>query len=303
MLFACSQKQDEAEKGGDKQKTIAFVMKTLTNPFFIMMEKGVRKAEKELGCKVIVQAAEEETSVEQLVGIVEAMIARKVDAICVTPSGSTELVPVFVKAQKAGIPIIDVDVEIDSAAAAAAGLTKYHYVGADNFEGGYMAGKHLAEALGGKGRVAILEGIPGVDNAEKRKGGAMKAFGEYEGIQLAASQTAHWKTEEALNIMTNILQAHPDLNGVFCANDMMAFGAINAIESGGNAGKVLVASYDALAEAKNLIRKGKMLCSIDQRPDLMGYNGVKFAMELLEGKEPPVKFMVPLTNITKDNVQ
>jgi ribose transport system substrate-binding protein len=277
-------------------------MKTLTNPFFIMMEEGVRKAEKEFGCTVIVQAAEEETSIEQLIGIVESMIAKKVDAICVTPSGSTEVIPVFLKAAKAGIPIIDVDVEIDKAAAKAAGL-KYHYVGADNFQGGYMAGKALAVALKGKGKVAILEGIPGVDNAEKRKGGALKAFKEYPGIKVVASQTAHWKTEEALNVFTNILQANPDLAGVFCANDMMAFGAINAIEAAGKGGKILVASYDALDAAKVAIKDGTMLCSIDQRPDLMGYYGVKFALDRLAGKDVPDVFMVPLTNITKANVK
>ncbi len=280
--------------------TIGFAMKTLTNPFFIMMEEGVRRAEKELGVRVIVQAAEEETSIEQLVGIVENMITRSdIDAICVTPSGSTEIIPAFIKARDAKKPIIDVDVELDQEAAKQAGL-EYYYVGADNFEGGYLAGKALAEALGGQGKVAILEGIPGVDNGEKRKGGALKAFSEYPGIQVVASQTANWKTVEALNVFTNILQAHPDLNGVFCANDMMAFGAINAIESAGKAGQVIVTSYDALDAAKVAIKNGSMLSSVDQRPDLMGYYAVKFAVDLLQGKEVPNRYMVPLTNVTKD---
>ena len=285
-----------------KGPTIAFVMKTLTNPFFIMMSDGVKKAEKEFGCTVILQASEEETSIEQMVGIVEAMIAKKVDAICVTPSGSSEIVPAFVKAQQAGIPVIDVDVQIDADAARNAGLTAWHYVGADNLEGGYMAGRYLAEKLGGKGKVAVLEGIPGVDNAEKRKAGALKAFAENPGIKVVATQTAHWKTEEALNVFTNILQASPDLAGVFCANDMMAFGAIQAIEAAGKKGKVLVASYDALDEAKKRIEDGSMLCSIDQRPDLMGYNAVKFALDLIAGKEAPARFMIPLRNITKESL-
>lgn len=285
-----------------RKPTVAFVMKTLTNPFFLMMKDGVLKAEKEFGCNVIIQAAEEETSIEQLVGIVESMIARKVDAICVTPSGSTEVIPVILKAEKAGIPVIDVDVEVDSNAAVAAGL-KYYYVGANNFDGGYMAGKALAVALKGKGEVAILEGIPGVDNAEKRKAGALKAFAEYPGIKVVASQTAHWKTEEALNVFTNMLQAHPRIAGVFCANDMMAFGVINAIEAAGKSGKILVTSYDALDAAKAAIRSGAMLSSVDQRPDLMGYYAVKFALERINGNEPPTPFMVPLTNVTKDTLK
>ena len=109
-----------------------------------------------------------------------------------------------------------------------------------------------------------------VEKGEKSKGGALKAFSEYPGIKVVASQTANWKTVETLNVFTNILQAHPDLNGVFCANSMMAFGAINAIGSAGKAGQVIVTSYDALDAAKVAIKNGSMLSSVDQRPDLMG---------------------------------
>lgn len=297
--LASCKKDDSGESGQAKPKTVALVMKTLSNPFFLTMRDGAQRAADELGVKLLVQAAEEETSVEQMVGIVESMLARKVDAICVTPSGSIELVPAFVKAGQAGIPIVDLDVELDSAAVAASGLADFHYVGADNAEGGYLAGKSLAEALRGKGKVAILEGIPGVDNAEKRKRGALKALAEHPGIRVVATQSAHWKTEEALNLMADILQAHPDLRGVFCANDMMAFGAITAIEDAGRSGKILVAAYDALDEAKQLIRDGKLLSSVDQRPDLMGYQGIKHAMALAEGKEVPRKFLVPLANLDR----
>jgi len=299
MVVGCSGSKTSKD---DDKPTIAFVMKTLTNPFFIMMKEGVKKAEKEFDVNVIIQAAEEETSIEQMVSIVEAKIAQKVDAICVTPSGSAEIVPTFKKAEDAGIPIVDVDVEIDSAAAAAIGLDTYYYVGADNFEGGYMAGKALAEALGGEGDVVILEGIPGVDNAEKRKGGALKAFSEYPDINVVASQTAHWKTEEALNVFTNMLQAHPGIDGVFCANDMMAFGVINAIETAKKSGEILVASYDALDQAKEMIKEGVLLSSVDQRPDLMGYYAVKHALELIKGNEVPNRYMVPLTNVTQQTL-
>jgi len=285
-----------------KTYTIGFALKTLSNPYFLMMAEGIDKAAKDFGCTVIKQAADQETSTEQLIAIVESMIAKKVDAICVTPNDSTAFIPVFLKAERAGIPIIDVDVQLDVAAAKSAGLT-YYYCGADNLAGGYMAGKALAVGLKGKGKVAILEGIPGVDNAEKRKAGAIKAFNEYPGIKLVASQTAHWATEEALNVMTNILRANPDLNGVFCANDNMAFGAITAIEAVGKAGKILVTSYDALDQAKVLIKKGSMLSSVDQNPAGQGYQAVKFALDRIKGIDPPLVWMVPLVNVTKDSLK
>lgn len=293
-------KKDDA---GKKELKIGFVMKTLSNPFFMSMEKGAKRAEKELGIKLEVQVGQEETSIEQQIAIVENMIAQKVDAICIAPGGSKEIVPVLKKAQDAGIPIINIDNRIDAEAAKAAGLKPIPYVGASNVDGGYLAGKYLAEQLQGKGKVAIIEGIQGVDNAEGRKNGAKKAFAEYKDIQVVASQSANWKTEEGLNVMTNILQANPDLNGVFCANDMMAFGAIQAIDPMGKSGKILVAAYDALDQSNVYIKEGKMISTVDQKPDDQGYYGVKFAIDLINKKEVPMEYMVKLENITKSNVK
>ena len=303
LLVGCGSQQGANSGQGEKQLKIGLVMKTLSNPFFIAMEKGARKAEQELGLKLDVQVGQEETSIEQQIAIVENMIAQKYDAICIAPGGSKEIVPVLKKAQEAGIPIINIDNRIDADAAKAAGLKEIPYVGASNLDGGYMAGKYLAEQLGGKGKVAIIEGIQGVDNAEARKNGAKKAFAEFKDIKLIASQSANWKTEEGLNVMTNILQANPDLNGVFCANDMMAFGAIQAIDGAGKSGKILVAAYDALDQAKQYIKEGKMISTVDQKPDAMGYYGVKFAVDLINKKEVPMEYMVQLENITKDNLQ
>ena len=291
------------EDGAKKELKIGFVMKTLSNPFFMSMEKGAKRAEKELGgIKLEVQVGQEETSIEQQIAIVENMIAQKFDAICIAPGGSKEIVPVLKKAQDAGIPIINIDNRIDAEAAKAAGLKPIPYVGASNVDGGYLAGKYLAEQLQGKGKVAIIEGIQGVDNAEGRKNGAKKAFAEYKDIQVVASQSANWKTEEGLNVMTNILQANPDLNGVFCANDMMAFGAIQAIPAS-KSGKILVAAYDALDQSNVYIKEGKMISTVDQKPDDQGYYGVKFAIDLINKKEVPMEYMVKLENITKSNVK
>lgn len=294
-----AQKEDAAKK----ELKIGFVMKTLSNPFFMTMEKGAKRAEAELGVKLVVQVGQEETSIEQQIAIVENMIAQKFDAICIAPGGSKEIVPVLKKAQDAGIPIINIDNRVDAEAAKAAGLKPIPYVGASNTDGGYLAGKYLAEQLQGKGKVAIIEGIQGVDNAEGRKNGAKKAFAEYKDIQVVASQSANWKTEEGLNVMTNILQANPDLNGVFCANDMMAFGAIQAIDPMGKSGKILVAAYDALEQSNVYIKEGKMISTVDQKPDDQGYYGVKFAVDLINKKEVPTEYMVKLENITKDKVK
>lgn len=284
------------------QPKIALVMKTLSNEYFIAMKEGAEKAAKDLNINLIVQVAEKEDSTEQLVSLVENMIASKVDAIVVTPNDSHAFVSVFQDAEKAGIPIIDLDVELDKDSAKAAGLT-YYYVGVNNFDGGYKSAKRLVDELGGKGKVVVLEGIPGVDNGEQRKAGALKAFSEAPGIEVVASQTANWETEQALNVMTNILTANPDVVGVFAANDNMAIGAVTAIENAGLAGKVKVAGYDALPLALQYIKDGKMLNTIDQGPAEQAAKGLEFALKRIKKEEIPVTYYQDLIVIDKSNVK
>lgn len=304
MLSACntSKPSDEAStnKSNNKESIrIGVVMKTLSNPFFNAMEKGARKAEDEFGVELIVQAAQEETSVLEQINIVENMISNKVNAIVIAPAGSKEIIPVVKKAQDAGIPVINVDNRIDEEAAKAAGLKPVPYVGASNLDGGYLAGKYLAEQLNGKGKVAVIEGIQGVDNAEQRKAGALKAFAEYSEIEVVSSQSANWETEKALNVTSNIIQANPDLQGIFAANDMMAFGAVRAIDAAGKTGNILVAGYDALDQALDYIKDGGMISTVDQNPGDMGYYSVKFALDAIKGETVPQEHLVDLVNITK----
>ena len=270
---------------------IALLMKTLSNEYFISMQQGAEEAAKQQNVDLIVQVAEKEDSTEQLVGLVENMIAKKVDAIIVTPNDSIAFIPAFQKAEKAGIPIIDLDVRLDAEAAKKAGL-KFNYVGVDNLNGGYLEAKNLAEAIGGKGNVAILEGIPGVDNGEQRKGGALKAFAEYPDIKIVASQTANWETEQALNVTTNILTANPNIKAIFAANDNMAIGAVTAVENAGLAGKVLVSGYDGIPLAIEYVKQGKMQNTIDQLPKKQVAVAIEYALKKINKQDIPEVYYV-----------
>ncbi|ABR73462.1 sugar ABC transporter substrate-binding protein [Actinobacillus succinogenes] len=278
---------------------IALLMKTLSNEYFISMRQGAEETAKQKDIDLIVQVAEKEDSTEQLVGLVENMIAKKVDAIIVTPNDSIAFIPAFQKAEKAGIPIIDLDVRLDAKAAEAAGL-KFNYVGVDNFNGGYLEAKNLAEAIGKKGNVAILEGIPGVDNGEQRKGGALKAFAEYPDIKIVASQSANWETEQALNVTTNILTANPNINGIFAANDNMAIGAVTAVENAGLAGKVLVSGYDGIPLAIEYVKQGKMQNTIDQLPKKQVAIAIEHALKQINKQEIPSVYYVDPVVVDKE---
>jgi ribose transport system substrate-binding protein len=307
LLTACheagSQKEVVHEEKQASKKTIALVMKTLTNPFFIDMEKGAREAEKEFDINLIVKTGAKETSIEQQIAIVENLIHSKVDAIVIAPGSSTELIPVLKKAQDAKIPIVNIDNRLDPQLSAKMGLVNVPFISVDNENGAYLAVKYIADGITKPTNAVIIEGIRGVDNAEQRKKGALKGFEENRNIKIVASETANWNIDEGYSVMERILSSKTDIGLVFCANDMMALGAVQYLEKAGKK-DVLVAGYDALAEAKNAISNGKMAVTIDQQASQQGYIGIKYALDMINGLtlKETVK-LVDVKVINRDNIK
>ena len=209
------------------------MVKTLNNPFFIEMQKGAEEAAERLGVSLVVQAADREVDVERQMQIIENLIERKVSALCITPSGSREIVPVIVKANKANIPVLIVDTRADEKALADAGGKIATFIGSDNYDGGKLAGAFVAEKLGGKGNVAVLEGIPGHETGDARLRGFREVVAKSPGIKIVASQPANWERDQGFNVFQNILQANPDINALFACSDLMALGATEAIAAAG----------------------------------------------------------------------
>lgn len=283
-----------------EKPTIAFVVKEI-NPYFkVMLEGAAAEAEKR-GAKLLTSAAASQTAVEQQMSIVEDFISQQVDAIVLAPIDSKALVPVVARAMKAGIKVVNVDNRLDAGTMTAIGI-KVPYVGVNDEVSAYNAAKAVVDALGGKGKVAILEGIRGADNAQARRRGAEKAFNEAPGIDIVASQTANWQAEEALNVMTNIIQANPDLAGVFAANDMMSFGAIQAIAAAGKQGDVVIASIDAEKQALANIKEGKALATVYQNQDAQAAKAVSVALDMIAGKQVETDIQVDTILITKDDI-
>jgi ribose transport system substrate-binding protein len=295
-----TQQANNANKDG--KKTIALVMKTLTNPFFIDMEKGARKAESELGINLIVKTGAKETSIEQQIAIVEDLINSKVDAIVIAPGSSTDLIPVLKKAHDANIQIVNIDNKLDPTFLAKMGLTDVPFISVNNEDGAYKSAKYISDRITKPTKVAILEGIRDADNAEQRKNGAVKAFNENPNIQIVASETADWKIDEAYDVTSTIFVKHPDIGAIFCANDMMALGAIQYFDKS-HRSDVLVAGFDDLEEAERAIEKGKMQVTINQQADIQGYTGVKYAYEMLNGKKQLPETIIDIKVVTSSKQQ
>ncbi|NLI91618.1 MAG: sugar ABC transporter substrate-binding protein [Peptococcaceae bacterium] len=293
---AKSEQKENSNAAGSK-KNIALVMKTLTNPFFIEMEKGARKAENELGINLIVKTGAKETSIDQQIAIVEELINAKVDAIVIAPGSSTDLIPVLKKAQDAKIQIVNIDNRLDPKTMKNIGLLDVPFISVDNEAGAYQSAKYISDKITKPTKVAILEGIRSADNAEQRKKGALRAFKENKNIQVVAMETANWKIDEAYNVTSEIFSKNPDIGAIFCANDMMALGAIQYLDSVKKK-NVLVAGFDALEEALRAIKTGRMQVTINQQADVQGYNGIKFAFAMLNGEKQAPETYVPMKVIT-----
>jgi ribose transport system substrate-binding protein len=279
---------------------VALVLKTLNSPFFIDMERGAQEAAKRLGVNLTVQAAEREVDVDKQMQIIENLIQTGVKVLLVTPSGSKEIVPAIAKANQAGIRVIVVDTRVDPQAAKDAGITVDSYIGSDNYEGGKIAGRYLVEATGGKANVGVLEGIPGHETGDQRLRGFKDAVKDAKGVKIVASQTANWERDQGFTVFQNMLEAHPEIDAVFSANDMMALGAVEAIAAKGKTGKIKVVGYDAVEDAKKAIADGTIMGSVAQFPSEMGRVAVESADKLLKGQPVPAEQLVRIDLVTKD---
>jgi ribose transport system permease protein len=297
--FRASSRAPEAGAG----LTIAFVPKALNSPFWADMEQAAEREATAQGVELISLAPERETDVERQYQIIENLIQQKVDAILLSPAGSKELVPAIRKANDAGIPVLLLDTRIDQAAADSVGARVLTYIGSDNFEGGAVAGRALASRLGGTGKVAIIEGISGHETADQRRLGFLNGIEAHPGIKVVASQTANWERARAYTVAENLLQAHPDLDAIFAANDEMALGSLEAVAAARRLDQVAIIGFDAIPDAIDNIRSGRLLGSVAQFPSEMGRLGVRHAATLLrDGTSPPEEILTRVEMIDLDSV-
>ena len=291
--------QDQLKKSSRYE--VALILKTLNNPFWVDMREAALQQATESKVRLLVQAPPQETDVERQVQIVENMIQRKVDAIVLAPCGAKELVGVVKKANEANIPVFIVDSKLDQDVLQSQNASFQAFVGSDNHRGGELAGEFLAEALQGKGRVAVLEGITGHESTDARRDGFLAALAKYPDLELVATQPGNADQEKAFSVTQNMFQANSEIDGVFACNDVMALGALRALEGMGRE-DVRVVGFDASDDARTSISKEKMLASVAQYPGEMGRLAVLHAVELLDGAKVPDSVGTKVEVIHKGNL-
>jgi len=295
---ASAQSSSGAQPGG----RVALIMKTLTNPFFVEMEHGARRAQQETGIDLQVKTATQETSIDQQIKLVEDEIGAKAQAIVIAPGDSARLVPVLKRAQDAGIRIVNIDNKLSADAMAAAGMKPVPFVSVDNEKGAFEAAKFIADQIRRPTDVAVLEGIRSADNAQQRKRGAERGFRSNPNARIVAEETANWKIDEAYVVTERMFKQHPRIGALFCSNDMMAIGAMKYLQESGR-GEVLVAGFDALDEARIAIRAKQLAVTVDQQAAEQGYLGVMTALALLHDKSVPLDILVDTRLVTSQTLE
>ena len=269
------------------QDTLAIVVSTLNNPFFVSMKDGAEAKAKELGYDLIVLDSQNDPSKE--LSNVEDLSVRGVKAILINPTDSDAVSNAIRIANRANIPVLTLD------RGASRGDVVSH-IASDNVAGGEMAGKFIIEKVGEKAKVIQLEGIAGTSAARERGEGFMNSVKNSQ-LDLLASQPADFDRSKGLNVMENLLAANGDVQAVFAQNDEMALGALRAVQASGK--DILIVGFDGTDDGIAAVKRGMLGATIAQQPALIGELGVETAAKVLKGESVEKNIPVPLKVITK----
>ncbi|MEV8017101.1 substrate-binding domain-containing protein [Streptomyces sp. NPDC086554] len=271
---------------------IGMSLSTLNNPFFVQMKEGAQAEAEKAGIDLTVTDAQNDAS--QQTNQLQNFTGEGMKSIIVNPVDSDAVGPAVRGANKSDIPVIAADRGVNKAKAAT-------LVASDNVAGGKLAAKTLAEKLGGKGKIVTLQGVAGTSASRERGKGFAEGLKEYPGIEVVASQPADFDRTKGLDVMTNLIQSNPGIDGVFAENDEMALGAAKAL--GDKAGKsVAVVGFDGTPDGLKAVEAGTLHASVAQQPKELGRIAVQNAVRTARGKDVDSMVKVPVKVVTKKNV-
>jgi ribose transport system substrate-binding protein len=269
---------------------IGLAVSTLNNPFFVDLRDGALEAADKAGLGITVADAQNDPN--RQLSQIENFIQQGVSIILVNPCDSAAIVPAIKAANKANIPVITVDRGAD-------GGEVVCHIASDNVEGGRMAGEFLAKLVDYKGKLVELEGIPGTSAARDRGAGFNEVIKKYPDIKIVARQEAGFDRAKGMTVMENILQAQPEIDGIFCHNDEMALGALRAVEAAGRLSAIKIVGFDATDDAVKSVKDGKLVATVAQKPRVMGSMAVDTAKQVLDGVKVDEFIPVPLELVVK----
>lgn len=293
-------KSDNASTGAESKEEKKFKIGVthygLKNEFTVLISDAQKAKAKELG--VDVDVFDGNYDVNTQISQFENMIAKKYDAIIFSPVDVDAMAVAVEKAVAAGIPVIGVNTRVNSDK-----LTSY--VGSNDVIAGEIEMKWMAEKLGGKGNIVILEGPIGSSAQVQRKEGIHNILNKYPDIKVLTEKTANWSRSEGLTLMENWLQAFSGkINGVVGQNDEMALGSIQALEGKGlkDRNEIPVVGVDAISDALKAVKEGRQNATVFQDAKGQGAQSVEVAVKYLKGENIEKEYWIPFQLVTPDNL-
>lgn len=278
------------------------LMKTLANPFWGAMGVGVEEGAQAAGVPYFIQAVESDQAAEQQLNVCNTMLQREPVAMITAAINSTNLLPCLRAAQDAGIAVVDLDGNLDPAILEQEGIEIAFRIGSNNVAAGGQAADYMVQQLGSDaaGPVLVIEGLSGNVTGQQRVTGFADRLAELApGLEIVASLPGDWDRGKAATITNDILIRHPDLVGIFAANDGMALGAVESVFASGRGGDVTIIGVDGNSDAVRSINDGRLSASVAQLPYLVGLQAVENVTILLEGGSVEPMISVPTMVLTQ----
>jgi len=278
-----------------RKKKVAVIVSTLNNPWFVVLAQTAATKAQSLGYETKIFDSQNNTSLEA--DNFENAIASGYNAILFNPTDADGSVVNVLKAKAAGVPVFCMDREVNSTEAATSQILS------DNYSGCVAIGKYFVEQMKKKGNYAEILGLVGDNNTWNRSKGFHSVVDFYPGLKMVAQQSADFDRNKAMEVMESLLQAHPEINAVFCGNDAMASGAYQALVAAGKAGDVKVFGFDGAEDVVNSIKDKKIVATGMQFPKVMAATAATYADEYFKGtRDFPKKMPVAVELVTQANV-
>lgn len=281
----------ETLAASEKPLELVIITQSWDNIFFVQMrDAALAYAEKLDNVNVTVMAG---ADINEQLKLMEDFTVQKPDAIAVCSYDASAIVPGIETAMAAGIPVFCLDNNCT-------GTEIVSFIGTDNVLGGYLMGKYINEVMGGEGEMAVIEGPAGNFNSNIRRQGMNQAFEEIGSkVEVVASISANWKRDQGLTVANDIITSTPDLKLIFCLNDEMAFGAMQAIEASGR--DIMLVAYNGVPEAFMNIYNGHMLATVAQYPETFATTYIDCAIALVrDGVQPEATYAIPAAVVDYD---
>lgn len=279
----------------DEQYTIAVVPKGLAHQFWKTVQAGAEAAGEEFGAEIIWNGPAQETDVSGQVNIINDLLNRQVDALVMAATNDEALAPVVERAVEKGTPVVTIDSGVKSDAPVT-------FVATDNVAGAEAAAHKLAELIGGEGEVVVIPFLRGAASSDLREEGFAKGIADYPNITVLPPKYSQSDPPTAMSVTKDLLTSHPNVKGIFAANEPGAIGAVQALKTSGKTGDIKVVAFDASPQEIAALEDGSLQALVVQNPFAMGYEGVKAAVDAIEGREVPKRIDTGVTVVTKDNL-